>query len=210
MTNRTGYDILSCSEGEKYLQNPPLQGRRTSSQLNLYKGGFQMVTEVLQEVMGKKLLDGRTCRGRVRWYDPDLGYGFIEPDEETTKLLGLQEDRGVFVHWRFIRGEDYRSLLSEQMVIFTLVWDEKRQSWQAHDVHLPECPGNGEHVGVVMEVSGGKIQIAPGCEIPGLPIGKPLDCWIDGPNGWQEGDKVKFWGVTLIMGGARASQVHPL
>ena len=52
-------------------------------------------------------------RGRVKWFNNDKGYGFIEYD-------GLQ-DEDVFVHYSAIDQLGYKSLKEGQMVDFTLI-----------------------------------------------------------------------------------------
>lgn len=63
--------------------------------------------------------------GKVKWFDNSKGYGFIE-----------QEDGGedVFVHFRAIRGEGYRTLSDGQPVEFELTKGDK--GWQAQDVAI--------------------------------------------------------------------------
>ena len=61
--------------------------------------------------------------GKVKWFNNARGYGFIT--HETT-----EED--VFVHYRSIRGDGYRSLLEGQEVEFALQKGDK--GLQAEDV----------------------------------------------------------------------------
>ncbi|TVZ39177.1 CspA family cold shock protein [Alteromonadaceae bacterium 2753L.S.0a.02] len=61
--------------------------------------------------------------GTVKWFNNARGYGFITRGEET-------ED--IFVHYRNIRGEGYRSLTEGQKVEFELQKGEK--GLQAEDV----------------------------------------------------------------------------
>lgn len=50
--------------------------------------------------------------GRVKWFDPRKGYGFIE----------LEDGSGdVFVHFTDIQGEGYRTLEEGQRVKFQIV-----------------------------------------------------------------------------------------
>jgi CspA family cold shock protein len=65
--------------------------------------------------------------GTVKWFNNVRGYGFITRGEGT-------ED--VFVHYRSIRGEGYRSLAEGQSVLFCVQRGEK--GLQAEDVEL--CP----------------------------------------------------------------------
>ena len=58
-------------------------------------------------------------KGTVKWFDNAKGYGFIiSPDGED-----------VFVHYRVIEGEGYRSLNEGQEVEYIAVHGEK--GWQA-------------------------------------------------------------------------------
>ncbi len=52
-------------------------------------------------------------RGRVKWFNNDKGYGFIEYDGVTN------ED--VFVHYSAIDQEGYKSLKEGEIVDFTLI-----------------------------------------------------------------------------------------
>lgn len=52
-------------------------------------------------------------RGRVKWFNNDKGYGFIEYD-------GLN-DEDVFVHYSAIDQLGYKSLKEGQIVDFTLI-----------------------------------------------------------------------------------------
>ena len=54
--------------------------------------------------------------GRVKWFDPRKGYGFIE----------LEDGSGdVFVHFSDIIGEGYRTLEEGQKVRFEILESEK-------------------------------------------------------------------------------------
>lgn len=61
--------------------------------------------------------------GTVKWFNNARGYGFITRENST-------ED--VFVHYRNIRGEGYRSLAEGQIVEFSLLEGDK--GLQAEDV----------------------------------------------------------------------------
>lgn len=63
--------------------------------------------------------------GTVKWFNNARGYGFITAEEK---------DGDIFVHYRNIRGDGYRSLLEGQKVEFELQTGEK--GLQAEDV---EC-----------------------------------------------------------------------
>ncbi len=60
--------------------------------------------------------------GTVKWFDNAKGYGFIQRDQG--------ED--VFVHFRAIRGDGFRSLEDGQRVEFTVAQGQK--GLQAEDV----------------------------------------------------------------------------
>ena len=60
--------------------------------------------------------------GTVKWFDNAKGYGFIiSPEGED-----------VFVHYRVIVGEGYRSLSEGQKVEFVATHSDK--GWQASEV----------------------------------------------------------------------------
>lgn len=61
--------------------------------------------------------------GTVKWFNNARGYGFITRGENS-------ED--IFVHYRSIRGEGYRSLAEGQLVEFAVQSGEK--GLQADDV----------------------------------------------------------------------------
>ncbi|MGH8482526.1 MAG: cold-shock protein, partial [Nevskiaceae bacterium] len=53
--------------------------------------------------------------GTVKWFDNAKGYGFIQ----------RPEGEDVFVHYRAIRGEGYRTLQEGQAVNFNVVQGQK-------------------------------------------------------------------------------------
>jgi cold-shock DNA-binding protein family len=60
--------------------------------------------------------------GTVKWFDNAKGFGFIQ----------REQGEDVFVHFRQIRGEGYRSLQEGQQVSFNVVQGQK--GLQAEDV----------------------------------------------------------------------------
>lgn len=60
--------------------------------------------------------------GVVKWFDDSKGYGFISQEQGPD----------VFVHFRAIRGEGFRSLREGQQVEFDVV--ESPKGLQASDV----------------------------------------------------------------------------
>jgi len=60
--------------------------------------------------------------GTVKWFNNAKGYGFIKHENG--------ED--VFVHFRQIRGEGYKTLQEGQLVEFTII--EGQKGLQAEDV----------------------------------------------------------------------------
>jgi len=63
------------------------------------------------------------ANGTVKWFNNARGYGFITRGEESDD---------IFVHYRSIRGEGYRSLAEGQEVDFELQDGDK--GLQAEDV----------------------------------------------------------------------------
>lgn len=66
--------------------------------------------------------------GRVKWFDNAKGYGFIHGDDF--------KEHDIFVHFRAIRGDGYRSLIEGQQVEFMPVKTQK--GLQASDVIIVE------------------------------------------------------------------------
>ena len=62
--------------------------------------------------------------GTVKWFDNAKGFGFIQ----------RAQGEDVFVHFRQIRGEGYRSLQEGQQVSFNVVQGQK--GLQAEDVSV--------------------------------------------------------------------------
>ena len=67
-------------------------------------------------------------RGVVKWFNNSKGFGFIQPNEGS-------ED--VFVHFRAIKGDGFRTLKENQTVEFTLTKSEK--GLQAEEVETVEA-----------------------------------------------------------------------
>ena len=63
-----------------------------------------------------------TTLGKVKWFDPKKGYGFIVGPEEQD----------VFVHYSHIGGDGFRSLKDGEDVKYELVEGDK--GWQAREV----------------------------------------------------------------------------
>ncbi|MBR4986213.1 MAG: cold shock domain-containing protein [Proteobacteria bacterium] len=55
------------------------------------------------------MLDRRTARGRVRWFDRSLGYGFLWEDGNTKE---------IFVHQSSIQVPGMKKLRKGQRVVF--------------------------------------------------------------------------------------------
>ena len=64
--------------------------------------------------------------GKVKWFDPKKGYGFIIGDE----------GQDVFVHYTSINGEGFRALKDGETVSYELVKGEKGH--QARNVSRQE------------------------------------------------------------------------
>lgn len=70
-----------------------------------------------------------STRGKVKWFDPKKGYGFI---------LGPQ-GQDVFVHYSQIQGDGFRSLKDGEDVDYDLIESDK--GWQARTVLRALTPG---------------------------------------------------------------------
>lgn len=63
--------------------------------------------------------------GTVKWFNDEKGYGFVTPDDGSADL---------FVHFKAIQGEGFKSLKEGQKVSFNAVPGSK--GMQAEDVSL--------------------------------------------------------------------------
>lgn len=63
----------------------------------------------------RKTGDLRMMKGKVKWFNNDKGFGFIE----------YNENEDIFVHYSAIRSEGYKSLVEGQYVEFELVRTDK-------------------------------------------------------------------------------------
>ena len=54
-------------------------------------------------------------QGRVKWFDPDKGYGFIERDSGGD----------IFVHWKSVQMDGYVTLTENQRVEFEVAHGPK-------------------------------------------------------------------------------------
>ena len=70
------------------------------------------------------MLELETRKGRVKWFNNEKGYGFIE--------IGAGVGEDVFVHYSAIEQEGYKSLKAGDVVEFTLIDTSKGK--QAIDV----------------------------------------------------------------------------
>lgn len=66
--------------------------------------------------------------GKVKWFNNEKGYGFIE----------YKENEDIFVHYSAIDAEGYKTLAEGQYVEFTLV--ETSKGLQAINVKLVKEP----------------------------------------------------------------------
>lgn len=69
-----------------------------------------------REIMSERMV------GVVKWFNNSKGYGFIQQDKGDD----------IFVHFRQIRGDGYRTLQEGQQVEFVMV--EGQKGLQAEDV----------------------------------------------------------------------------
>lgn len=67
-------------------------------------------------------------KGRVKWFNNEKGYGFIE----------YKENEDIFVHYSAIKLDGYKTLTEGQYVEFNLV--ETPKGYQALDVVVTKKP----------------------------------------------------------------------
>ena len=66
-------------------------------------------------------------KGKVKWFNNEKGYGFIE----------YKEDEDIFVHYSAIRQDGYKTLSEGQRVEFDLI--ETPKGLQAVNVRPASC-----------------------------------------------------------------------
>lgn len=66
-------------------------------------------------------MDQAKVYGKVKWFDPERGYGFLTSDADAAHPRG----RHVFVHYSDILGDGYKSLERGQPVAFHITRNEK-------------------------------------------------------------------------------------
>jgi CspA family cold shock protein len=72
----------------------------------------------------------RVIVGRVKWFNIDKGYGFID----------FKENEDIFVHYSAIDKEGYKTLSEGQLVEFKLI--ETSKGYQAINVRLVKETAN--------------------------------------------------------------------
>ena len=76
----------------------------------------------------KNIIKGREelveVRGRVKWFNNEKGYGFID----------YKDNEDIFVHYSAINQDGYKSLSEGQFVDFKLL--ETTKGYQALDVNV--------------------------------------------------------------------------
>jgi len=81
--------------------------------------------------------------GKVKWFDPKKGYGFI---------IG-EEGQDVFVHYTSIIGDGFRALKDGEMVTYDLVKGEKGH--QARNVTRHKEPERAQVIRSDQAAAGG-------------------------------------------------------
>ncbi len=74
--------------------------------------------------------------GKVKWFNGEKGYGFIEQDDGGADL---------FVHFSAIQGDGYRNLYEGDLVEFEVGQGQKGP--QARDVTVLQSNGGGDFGG---------------------------------------------------------------
>ena len=64
-----------------------------------------------EEEIEHEIVERRLARGRVRWYERSLGYGFVHEDGNSKE---------IFVHQKFLQMPGIRKLRNGQRIVFEL------------------------------------------------------------------------------------------
>lgn len=83
-----------------------------------------VVKKVAKKIFEERERRLQVVRGRVKWFNNEKGYGFIEyPDKED-----------IFVHYSAINQDGYKTLMEGQCVEFTLL--DTSKGYQATNVSV--------------------------------------------------------------------------
>lgn len=71
-------------------------------------------------------------QGKVVWFSPKKGYGFIRPDGMPTD----DNSGDMFVHYTDIRSEGFRSLNCGDVVSYDVITPSNKAKLQANNVRV--------------------------------------------------------------------------
>src|SRR5690625_2208081 len=98
--------------------------------------------------------------GKVKWFNGEKGYGFIEQDDGGADL---------FVHFSAIQGDGYRNLYEGDLVEFEVGQGQKGP--QARDVTVLQSNGGGDCGGRGSRRGGPSDRYYPRCRRPPARMG---------------------------------------
>ena len=94
-------------------------------------GDTVFVPEYQEEEIEREIVERRTARGRVRWYERSLGYGFIHED-------GFNKE--IFVHQSSLQVPGVKVLRNGQRVVFDLCKTSKGKDIALNVIPIMERP----------------------------------------------------------------------
>ncbi len=124
----------------------------------------------------------RRLTGKVKWFDPGKGYGFVVPDEP-----GETDGRDVLLHVTLLRDSGRESLAEGA----TLDFDAARRAkgWQVLSIHtLDESTAAPAPVRTPRDGSASKIRARPSSELQALALDGPAELavvkWFNRTKGY--------------------------
>ncbi len=88
--------------------------------------------EIEHEEIEHEIVERRPARGRVRWYERSLGYGFVHEDGNSKE---------IFVHQKFLQMPGVRKLRNGQRIVFELCKTSKGKEIALNVIPIMERPG---------------------------------------------------------------------
>ena len=85
-----------------------------------------------EEEIEHEIVERRVARGRVRWYERSLGYGFVHEDGNSKE---------IFVHQKFLQMPGIRKLRNGQRIVFELCKTNKGKEIALNVIPIMERPG---------------------------------------------------------------------